>query len=103
MSLRGKLRLLAEIIRIAGLLALALYRAAALLLGLKLRSKYYAWREMRGFRKALSRQELPSDLAGELEAMYSEKLASSLRVPGPLELARRTGLPGLRGRSRRPS
>lgn len=101
MSLRRRLSVLAEVFRIAGLLALALYRAAALLLGLKLRYKYYAWRERRSFRKTLASRRVPPDLAGELAAMYSEKLSSSLRVPGLAELARKTGLPGLRGRSRR--
>ena len=103
MSLRRRLRLLLEVVRIAGLLALALYRVAALLFDLKLRSKYYAWRERRGFRRALARHGIPADLAGELAAMYSERLASSLRVPGPVEIARGGGLLGLGGRPRRPS
>ncbi len=103
MSLRRRLRLLVEAVRIAGLLILALYRAVTLLLGLKLRSKYYAWRERRGFKKTLARHGLPPDLAGELAAMYSERLASSLRVPGPVELARKAGFPWTRGRARRPS
>ena len=86
MTAKRRLRTVVGVVRIAGLLTLLAYRASALLIGLKLRSKYYAWRERRRFKKTLSRYRLPGDLAGRLAAMYSESITRHVRVPGPMVL-----------------
>ncbi len=86
MTAKRRLRTVVGAVRIAGLLTLLAYRSSALLISLKLRSKYYAWRERRRFKKTLSRYRLPGDLAGRLAAMYSESITRHVRVPGPMVL-----------------